>query len=135
MDLGFQVDPVASATSASIMIGSVWGYMNMINFSKMRQRRDNEAQMLRNAKILVLDGKMDHHSYERAVADAERSAHAYEAARRVPLLRRPRLLRIRASVSSLPAQAGEQDDQDELLQDFKDHLDRIDAEDGPSSST
>jgi hypothetical protein len=106
MDMGLIVDPVASTTSASIMIGSVWGYMNMVNFRKSPQRRDNEAaeaQLLRNAKLLVLEGKMDLDTYERAVADAESA-------------------RARASAYSLPGQTGEQDDSEQLLQDFQYHL-------------
>jgi hypothetical protein len=63
MDLGFQVDPVASTTSAAILIGSVWGYMHMINLSKRRQWRDVEAQSLRTAKVMVLTGKMDPDTY------------------------------------------------------------------------
>jgi hypothetical protein len=134
MDLGFQVDPVASTTSALIMIGCVWGYINMINFSKMRQKRDNEAQLLRNAKVLVLAGKLDADTYERAVADAKRAAQQYEAAKRVRIARVPmgglfaeqpprRQLRARASMSGLEtSQPGKQDDPEQVLQDFKGHL-------------
>lgn len=137
MDLGFQVDPVASATSASILVGCVWGYINMINFSNVRQRRDSDAQILRNAKILVLAGKMDVDTYERAVADAERSAQEYAAFKAVmprhapvhqgvppalPLPRQLRQPRVRASLSGHRDEPNEQDDPEELLQDFKDHL-------------
>jgi hypothetical protein len=148
MDLGFQVDPVASTTSAAILIGSVWGYMHMINLSKRRQWRDVEAQSLRTAKVMVLTGKMDPDTYERAVEAAERSSQEYEAAKtftakdqaRIPhlwnvvpqLLRRHRLPRVRASLSSLPDQPGEED---QLLQDFKDHLRKVAKEDGSSSSS
>jgi hypothetical protein len=142
MDMGLQVDPVASATSASIMIGCVWGYMNMVNFHAnrpMRQRRDGEAQLLRNAKALVLAGKLDRDTYGRAAVDAGRAAQEYDAAKTavgrrparmgVPTAT-PRLSRILASLSSPLAQPDKQDDQEDLLQDFKDHLIKI-QENGP----
>lgn len=98
----------------------------MINNGTMRKRRDADAEMLRNARILVLTGKLDVDTYERAVADAERSAQEYEAAKSFPggswtPAQPPRQLRlppVRASLS-------EQDDEEDLLQDFKDHLDSL----------
>jgi hypothetical protein len=143
MDLGLQVDPVASATSVLIMLGFFWGYMNMVNSaSKRQQRRNSEDQILQNAKVLVLAGKMDPDRYQRAVANAEeakyvaaKKAAAVEKARvqrRAPtafdLPRLPRLPRVRASLSNL----AKQDDQEQLLQDFKDHLHTIYEEDGSS---
>lgn len=139
MDMGFQVDPLASATSLSIMMGFVWGYLNMLDFSKKRARRDSDAQLLQNAKVMVLTGKLDADTYERAVADAERSRREFEATRTLsgifvssPV--QPRQPQVRASLSPRSNQRGEQDGQDELLQDFKDHYSKMLDEDGSSSS-
>jgi hypothetical protein len=122
-------------------MGSVWGYLNMLDFGKKRERREGDAQLLQNAKVMVLTGKMDADTYERAVADAERSAREYEYAKTlrgtfVPSVasRYVRQPGVRASLSSGNVKPSGQDGQEELLQDFKDHCSKMLEEDRSSSS-
>jgi len=134
------------------MLGFAWGYANMLDFSKKRERRDAEAQNLAKARVQVLTGKLDADAYQRAVADAERSAQEYEAARTIaPLGRAQPRVPPRFRAASLSGRPAEQDDEEgvgcgvwdaeaadvsgeELLQDFRDHCRMLDEDDGSSSS-
>jgi hypothetical protein len=49
----------------------------------LRAQRDSAAESLRKAKVLLLAGKLDVESYERAVAAAKALAQEYEAAKTI----------------------------------------------------
>jgi hypothetical protein len=80
MDLGFQVDPLASASSFAIiaMFGAL--LLKLAGLARMRERRDDAAESLREAKIAILGGHLDPEAYERTARAAESSAREYEAA-------------------------------------------------------
>jgi hypothetical protein len=81
MDMGFEVDTVASLSSISIM--ALFGALvvKIAGLSNMREQRDTAAGNFRKAKVSLLAGNLDVGSYERAAADAEASAEKYEAAK------------------------------------------------------
>jgi hypothetical protein len=83
MDLGLQVDPVATAASISIMAGFGAFLSKISGLSSLRTQRDSAAESLRKAKVLLLAGTLDLESYERAAAAAKTSAQEYEAAKTI----------------------------------------------------
>jgi hypothetical protein len=80
MNFDFQVDPLASVSSISIM--ALFGalLLNRSGLSSMKKRRDEAAENLRKAKIALLAGNLDLESYEASATAAEASAQEYEAA-------------------------------------------------------
>lgn len=83
MDLGLQVDPVATAASISIMAGFGAFLSKMSGLSSLRAQRDSAAETLRQAKVLLLAGNLDLESYERAAAAAKTLGQEYEAAKTI----------------------------------------------------
>jgi hypothetical protein len=83
MNLDFQVDPLACASSISIM--ALFGALlvKRSGLSSMKKRRDSAAESLRKAKIALLAGNLDLESYERTATVAEASAQEYEAAKNI----------------------------------------------------
>jgi hypothetical protein len=91
MNLDFQVDPLASASSISIMV--LFGALLVARsgFTSMKKRRDIAAENLRQAKIALLAGNLDLEAYERSATAAEASAQEYEAAKNIIPLGQPRV--------------------------------------------
>jgi hypothetical protein len=83
MDMGFQADPVASAASISIIAGLGAFLSKMSGLGSLREQRDTAAETLRKARVLLLAGKLDLESYERAAAVAEAAAQEYESAKTI----------------------------------------------------
>jgi hypothetical protein len=81
MDLGMQVDPVASAVSISTLAGLGAFMTKMSDLNNLEKQRDGAVESLRKAKALLLAGNLDLAAYERAAADAETLAQEYEAAK------------------------------------------------------
>merc|ERR1719247_2789905 len=81
MDLGMQVDPVASAVSISTLAGLEAFMTKMSDLNNLEKQRDGAVESLRKAKALLLAGNLDLAAYERAAADAETLAQEYEAAK------------------------------------------------------
>lgn len=80
MNVDFQVDPLASVSSISIM--ALFGalLLNRSALSSRKKRRDEAAESFRKAKVALLAGNLDLESYEASARAAEASAQDYEAA-------------------------------------------------------
>jgi hypothetical protein len=81
--MGFQADPVAAAASLSIMGGLGAFLAKMSSLGGLREQRDTAAETLRKARVLMLAGKLDLESYERAVSAAEAATQEYESAKTI----------------------------------------------------
>jgi len=83
MDMGFAVDPAATASSISIMALFGAFLVKLSGLNRSRERRNSAAGNLREAKIALLAGNLDLESYERAATAAAASAQEYEAAKTI----------------------------------------------------
>jgi hypothetical protein len=83
MDMGFQVDSAAAASSISIiaMLGAF--VVKISGLNRSRERRDSAEENLRAAKVALLAGNLDVETYERAVTAAAASVQEYEAAKNI----------------------------------------------------
>ena len=82
-ELGFQVDPSATASSL-LVLGSFAALQLKINKAQgYRETRDAALQAFRLAQLKQLDGKLAAEEVERAADAARGAVEAYQAARRV----------------------------------------------------
>jgi hypothetical protein len=83
MNLDFHVDPLASASSISIMALFGAFLVKRSSLTSTKKRRDDAAENARKAKIALITGNLDLETYERTATAAEASAQEYEAAKNI----------------------------------------------------
>lgn len=82
-ELGFQVDPAASASSLLVLGSFAALQIKIKQAERYRDERDAAAESYRQAQVALLAGQVDAEEAERSAAVARRAFEAYQQARRV----------------------------------------------------
>ena len=83
LNLGLQVDPVASAGSIFVLGGFAALQLKISKAQGYRESRDAALEAFRLAQVKQLGGKLAAEEVERVAAAARRAVEEYQAARRV----------------------------------------------------
>ena len=83
MELGLQVDPLATAGSLFVLSGFTALQLKVRGAIERREARDAARESLRKAEVLLLAGKLTPDDVERAAANAKNAVDEYEEARRI----------------------------------------------------
>ena len=83
MELGLQVDPLATAGSLFVLGGFTALQIKIRGAIEKREERDAAAETFRKAEVLLLAGKLKAEDVDRAAANMKAASDAYEEARRI----------------------------------------------------
>ena len=86
LELGLQVDPLATAGSGFVLGGFVLLQLKIRTAMEAREARDAALEVLRKAQVLLLAGKFTPEEVDRVKTAANEAADAYEAARKIVAL-------------------------------------------------
>ena len=86
LELGLQVDPLATAGSGFVLGGFVLLQLKIRTAMEAREARDAALEMLRKAQVLLLAGKVTPEEVDRVKTAANVAADEYEEARKIVAL-------------------------------------------------